>query len=211
MSEILTGCRDLLLKLVDSHLTAKSHGRINHVFNHYSDPQLLTQLYNPDGPFKPNLNKICTGLNRLLEEGTLWECEQVYDCERDTGRSAWRGLLRTQERTVEGQEVSMLQMRTAEICDPRFTWCSHSLICYFPKRVLPRVKKYENMQDDVKLMSPDELCLHEWSSWKVRIRLRLCQPPDFIQWNFRPRFHILIYYSSFYVFFSLSLAILCTV
>ncbi|XP_014018005.1 tumor necrosis factor, alpha-induced protein 8-like protein 2 B [Salmo salar] len=71
MSEILTGCRDLLLKLVDSHLTAKSHGRINHVFNHYSDPQLLTQLYNPDGPFKPNLNKICTGLNRLLEEGTL--------------------------------------------------------------------------------------------------------------------------------------------
>lgn len=60
-------------------------------------------------------------------------------------------------------------------------------------------------------MSPDELCLHEWSSWKVRIRLRLCQPPDFIQWNFRPRFHILIYYSSFSVVFSLLLALLCTV
>jgi hypothetical protein len=71
MSEILTECRDLLLKLVDSHLTPKSHGRINHVFNHYSDPELLTQLYNPDGPFKPNLTKICTGLNCLLEEGTL--------------------------------------------------------------------------------------------------------------------------------------------
>ncbi|XP_038849099.1 tumor necrosis factor, alpha-induced protein 8-like protein 2 B [Salvelinus namaycush] len=71
MSEILTGCRDLLLKLVDSHLTPKSHGRIKHVFNHYSDPELLTKLYNPDGPFKPNLTKICTGLNRLLEEGTL--------------------------------------------------------------------------------------------------------------------------------------------
>ncbi|KAJ7985539.1 hypothetical protein DPEC_G00353130 [Dallia pectoralis] len=71
MSELLTGCRDLLLKLVDTHLTAKSHGRINHVFNHYADPELLTQLFNPNGPFKKNLNKICTGLNKLIDEGTL--------------------------------------------------------------------------------------------------------------------------------------------
>ncbi|XP_056141622.1 tumor necrosis factor, alpha-induced protein 8-like protein 2 B [Lampris incognitus] len=71
MSELLTGCRDLLLMLVNSHLTPKSHGRINHIFNHYSDPELLTQLYNPDGPFRPNLSKICTGLNKLLEDGTI--------------------------------------------------------------------------------------------------------------------------------------------
>lgn len=71
MSEILTSCRDMLLKLVGTHLTPKSHGRINHVFNHYSDPELLTQLYNPSGPFKSNLTKICNGLNKLLEEGKL--------------------------------------------------------------------------------------------------------------------------------------------
>ncbi|XP_072535655.1 tumor necrosis factor, alpha-induced protein 8-like protein 2 B [Salminus brasiliensis] len=71
MSEILTACRDMMLKLVATHLTPKSHGRINHVFNHYSDPELLTQLYNPDGPFKSNLTKICNGLNKLLEEGKL--------------------------------------------------------------------------------------------------------------------------------------------
>lgn len=71
MSEILTGCRDLLLKLVNTHLTAKSHGRINHVFNHYSDPELLTQLYNPEGPFQNNLTKICAGLNKMLEEETI--------------------------------------------------------------------------------------------------------------------------------------------
>ena len=71
MSEILTACRDMMLKLVATHLTPKSHGRINHVFNHYSDPEFLTQLYNPDGPFKSNLNKICNGLNKLLEEGKL--------------------------------------------------------------------------------------------------------------------------------------------
>ncbi|KAL2084500.1 hypothetical protein ACEWY4_020018 [Coilia grayii] len=71
LSEILTDCRDMLLKLVEKHLTPKSHGRINHVFNHYSDTELLAQLYNPDGPFKPHLTNICNGLNKLLEEGTL--------------------------------------------------------------------------------------------------------------------------------------------
>ncbi|MCI4374486.1 hypothetical protein PGIGA_G00006780 [Pangasianodon gigas] len=71
MSEILTSCRDMMLKLVATHLTPKSHGRINHVFNHYSDPDLLTQLYNPNGPFKGHLSKICNGLNKLIEEGKL--------------------------------------------------------------------------------------------------------------------------------------------
>ncbi|XP_061633797.1 tumor necrosis factor, alpha-induced protein 8-like protein 2 B [Phyllopteryx taeniolatus] len=71
MSELLTGCRDLLLQLVNSHLTLKSHGRINNVFNHYADPELLTRLYQPDGPFRDNLTRICKGLNKLLEDGTI--------------------------------------------------------------------------------------------------------------------------------------------
>ncbi|KTG40300.1 hypothetical protein cypCar_00004876 [Cyprinus carpio] len=71
MSEILKESRDMLLKLVNTHLTPKSHGRINHVFNHYGDPELLTELYNPSGPLKPHLTKICNGLNKLLEDGTL--------------------------------------------------------------------------------------------------------------------------------------------
>ncbi|KAK2845126.1 hypothetical protein Q5P01_011785 [Channa striata] len=71
MEELLTGCRDLLLKLVNTHLTPKSHGRINHVFNHYSDPELLTKLYDPSGPFRPHLTKICKGLNKLVEDGTI--------------------------------------------------------------------------------------------------------------------------------------------
>ncbi|KAA0703387.1 Tumor necrosis factor, alpha-induced protein 8-like protein 2 B [Triplophysa tibetana] len=71
LSVILKESRDILLKLVNTHLTAKSHGRINHVFNHYSDEELLTQLYNPSGSLKPHLTKICNGLNKLLEDGTL--------------------------------------------------------------------------------------------------------------------------------------------
>uniref|UniRef100_A0AAQ4Q0V7 Tumor necrosis factor, alpha-induced protein 8-like 2b n=1 Tax=Gasterosteus aculeatus aculeatus TaxID=481459 RepID=A0AAQ4Q0V7_GASAC len=71
MEELLTSCRDLLLKLVNTHLTPKSHGRINHVFNHYSNPELLTKLYEPGGAFRPNLTKICKGLNKLVEDGTI--------------------------------------------------------------------------------------------------------------------------------------------
>lgn len=71
MEDLLTSCRDLLLKLVNTHLTPKSHGRINHVFNHYADPELLSKLYEPGGPFRSNLAKICRGLDRLVEEGTI--------------------------------------------------------------------------------------------------------------------------------------------
>ncbi|XP_051262836.1 tumor necrosis factor, alpha-induced protein 8-like protein 2 B [Dicentrarchus labrax] len=71
MEELLSSCRDLLLKLVNNHLTPKSHGRIKHVFNHYSDPELLTKLYDPSGPLRPHLTKICKGLNKLVEEGTI--------------------------------------------------------------------------------------------------------------------------------------------
>lgn len=71
MADNLTECRDILLKLVNSHLTAKSHDRISHVFNHYADPQLLSKLYDPNGPFRPHLTKICKGLNKLVEDGTI--------------------------------------------------------------------------------------------------------------------------------------------
>ncbi|XP_061110273.1 tumor necrosis factor alpha-induced protein 8-like protein 2 [Conger conger] len=71
MVDILTDCRDTLLKLVEKHLTPKSLGRIKHVFNHYADPELLTHLYTPDGPLRPHLTKICNGLNKLVEEGKL--------------------------------------------------------------------------------------------------------------------------------------------
>ncbi|XP_067832091.1 tumor necrosis factor, alpha-induced protein 8-like protein 2 B isoform X2 [Heptranchias perlo] len=71
MTELLTGCRDLLLKLVQSHLTPKSHGRINHVFNHFANEGLLTKLYGAEGPYRSHLRKICEGLNKLIDEGTL--------------------------------------------------------------------------------------------------------------------------------------------
>lgn len=69
LAGLLMECRDVLLELVAAHLTAKSHGRIRHVFDHFSDTGLLTALYGPD--FAPHLHKICAGLRKLLDEGRL--------------------------------------------------------------------------------------------------------------------------------------------
>ncbi|KAG7216417.1 hypothetical protein INR49_001903 [Caranx melampygus] len=85
MSELLMGCRDLLLKLVNTHLTPKSHGRINHVFNHYSDAELLTKLYDPVAPSDP------TSPRSAKDSTNLWKMAQ-YDreaskCQSDTGRT----------------------------------------------------------------------------------------------------------------------------
>lgn len=69
LTGLLTECRDMLLELVAQHLTPKSHNRIRHVFDHFSDPGLLTALYGPD--FTQHLGKICDGLRKMLDEGKL--------------------------------------------------------------------------------------------------------------------------------------------
>ncbi|XP_004689603.1 PREDICTED: tumor necrosis factor alpha-induced protein 8-like protein 2 [Condylura cristata] len=69
LAGLLTECRDTLLALVEHHLTPKSHGRIRHVFDHFSDPGLLAALYGPE--FAQHRTKICDGLRKLLDEGKL--------------------------------------------------------------------------------------------------------------------------------------------
>ncbi|XP_042201855.1 tumor necrosis factor, alpha-induced protein 8-like protein 2 B [Callorhinchus milii] len=71
MAEILRESRDMLLRLVQSHLTPKSHGRISHVFDHFGDVELLSSLYGEVGPYRSHLEKICQGMNKLVEEGKL--------------------------------------------------------------------------------------------------------------------------------------------
>ncbi|KAM9293837.1 tumor necrosis factor alpha-induced protein 8-like protein 2 [Gastrophryne carolinensis] len=71
LPNILTECKNLLLRLVDKHLTPKSHDRIQHVFNHFANREMLSQLYEPNGSMKPHLQKICNGMNKLIDEGKL--------------------------------------------------------------------------------------------------------------------------------------------
>ncbi|XP_063173018.1 tumor necrosis factor alpha-induced protein 8-like protein 2 [Candoia aspera] len=71
LARLLSECRDLLLRLVEKHLTAKSHGRIRHVFDHFADPELLARLYSPGSPFEPHLERVCQGLSQLIDQGKL--------------------------------------------------------------------------------------------------------------------------------------------
>jgi len=93
LAELLNECKDLVHELVDRHLTPKSHGRINHVFNHFADVEFLTALYSLDGDCRPYLKKICDGINKLLDEKILWNCAQKQETSQKllygTGRPSW--------------------------------------------------------------------------------------------------------------------------
>ncbi|ELK05420.1 Tumor necrosis factor, alpha-induced protein 8-like protein 3 [Pteropus alecto] len=71
LSKLLHECKDLVHELVQRHLTPRTHGRINHVFNHFADVEFLSTLYSLDGDCRPNLKRICEGINKLLDEKVL--------------------------------------------------------------------------------------------------------------------------------------------
>ncbi|MBN3317977.1 TFIP8 protein, partial [Atractosteus spatula] len=71
LSKLLNECRELLHQIINRHLTTKSHGRVNNVFDHFSDCEFLAALYNPFGPYKPHLEKLCDGINKMLDDGNI--------------------------------------------------------------------------------------------------------------------------------------------
>lgn len=71
MSAILNECRELLHQAIKRHLTAKSHSRVNHVFNHFADCDFLAALYGPSEVYRGHLQRICNGVNKMLDDGNL--------------------------------------------------------------------------------------------------------------------------------------------
>lgn len=71
LSRLLNECREMLHQIIQRHLTAKSHGRVNNVFDHFSDCDFLAALYNPFGNYKPHLQKLCDGINKMLDEENI--------------------------------------------------------------------------------------------------------------------------------------------
>lgn len=78
MSAILNDCRELLHQAIKRHLTAKSHSRVNHVFNHFADCDFLAALYGPSEIYRAHLQKICNGVNKMLDDGSLWPSRFLY-------------------------------------------------------------------------------------------------------------------------------------
>ncbi|KAM4709799.1 tumor necrosis factor alpha-induced protein 8 isoform 1-T1 [Discoglossus pictus] len=71
LSKLLNECREFLHQVIQRHLTAKSHGRVNNVFDHFSDCEFLAALYNPFGPYKPHLHRLCEGVNKMLDDDNI--------------------------------------------------------------------------------------------------------------------------------------------
>lgn len=73
LTKNLEDCRALLHRIIERHLTAKSHGRVDHVFDYYANGDMLEKVFlaNRDGPYGTILKNIVDNLNKLMEEGNL--------------------------------------------------------------------------------------------------------------------------------------------
>lgn len=73
LTKNLEDCRSLIHQIIDRHLTAKSHGRVDHVFNYYANGDMLERVFqaNRDGPYGTILKNIVDNLNKLMEEGSV--------------------------------------------------------------------------------------------------------------------------------------------
>lgn len=56
--------------LISTHLTQKSHGRVDHVYDYFSNGELLDKLFQSDD-YKNVLKGIVDGLNKMMENGDL--------------------------------------------------------------------------------------------------------------------------------------------
>lgn len=60
-------CGEILHKLVDRHLSEKSHGRINMVIGNFSNPTLLDKVFLPDGSQHQQLEGISQGFHKVVD------------------------------------------------------------------------------------------------------------------------------------------------
>ncbi len=65
-------CQDLTHKIISTHLTQKSHTRIDYVFNSVSNLQFLEYVFNPNSTINRAIIKdIVQDMNSLMDAGLL--------------------------------------------------------------------------------------------------------------------------------------------
>ncbi len=65
--QVVNECGEMLHKLVDRHLSEKSHGRINMVISNFSNGTLLDRVFLPDGPHHRHLEGISQGFHKVVD------------------------------------------------------------------------------------------------------------------------------------------------
>lgn len=75
----LNKCKSLVIDLVSRHLTDKSLGRVENVFNFFTSPQVLDDFFKvKDGELGELRGIIIRDISKLLENGDLWKWKSVY-------------------------------------------------------------------------------------------------------------------------------------
>lgn len=71
LQKSLSESQDALKQIVQRHLTDKSLGRIDEVFEFFSDSRLLETAFRPDSPYREIMSKIVADMNTAMENGDL--------------------------------------------------------------------------------------------------------------------------------------------
>lgn len=64
---VVSECGEMLHKLVDRHLSEKSHGRINMIISNFSNGALLDKVFQSDGPYYKHLESISLGFHKVVD------------------------------------------------------------------------------------------------------------------------------------------------
>ncbi|XP_013401585.1 tumor necrosis factor alpha-induced protein 8-like protein 1 [Lingula anatina] len=71
LSRNLRECHAMLTQLIRRHLTDKSHTRLNHVFDFFSDPEFLETVFRMDSVYRDSLGQVVNDLHKMMEDGTI--------------------------------------------------------------------------------------------------------------------------------------------
>ena len=65
-------CQDLIHKIISNHLTSKSHGRIDYIFNYVSNLEFMEYVFNSNLTISRTIIKeIVDDMNSLMDAGLL--------------------------------------------------------------------------------------------------------------------------------------------
>ena len=65
--DVVNECGNMLHKLVERHLSDKSHSRINMVVTNFSNGALLDNVFQSDGPYHKHLEAISQGFHKVVD------------------------------------------------------------------------------------------------------------------------------------------------
>jgi len=71
LTQLLIECRNLLKQIVSVHLTDKSLGRIDMVFNFFSNAAFLDTIFKKNSDYSELMGKIVADMSSALDEGGL--------------------------------------------------------------------------------------------------------------------------------------------